>query len=213
MLRLLLVFTALVALLLTGCAGQGSSVTDRPLPATETASPTAVPPTDTPLPEATATQVPPTKTAVEPVTYTNESAGFELDHPASWVPSGEVVLGDRGTVIQFTELGEPRLDATILSWEPVNDLAAFVETRKQAWKASGIAVLSEEELALEGDHRAASFVVETPQGEQAFFLLTPLGGRYLQLSGSGDSDLLKTVARTLRVFAPEPEPGLTNVLN
>jgi len=214
MLRSSFVLLILAGLLLAGCADPGASITDTPLPPTAAAPPTAVPPTATPAPPAaTATTAPLPQHPFEPATYRAESAGFELEYPASWTPSGETVLGDRGSAIQFAELGEPRLDATILSWEPVNDLAAFVDTRKQAWDASGFTVQSAEELVLEGDHKAASFVVQTPEGERVFFLLTPLGGRYLQLSGSGDIDLLKAIASTLRVLAPAPEPGLTNVLN
>ena len=213
MLRCSLIILALAGLLLAGCAGQGIPVTVTPLPPTEASSPTAVPPTETAPPAATATQAPPPQLPFEPATYRAESAGFEMEYPASWTPSGEMVLGERGSSVQFTELGEPRLDATILSWEPVNDLAAFIETRKQAWAASGSTILSTEDLTLAGGHKAATFVLQTPEGGQVFFLITPLGERYLQLSGSGDIDLLKAIARTLRVYAPEPEPGLTNALN
>ena len=208
---LILVF--LVALFLVGCAGGGAALTETPLPPTATVQPTEPSPTATPPPTETPTSTPSAQLSFEPATYVSESAGFELDYPASWTPSGEVALGDRGSGVQFTSGGEPVLDITILRWDPVNDLAAFVDSRKQAWQASGFTILSEDELTLEGDHKAKAFVVQTPTGEQAFFLYTTLGDRYLQLSGNRDLDLLREVAGTLRVLTPEPEPGLTNVLD
>jgi len=206
---LLAIFTVLF---LTGCAAKGEVVTETPLPPTATTQPTDIPPTPEPPPTATSTPVGP-QLSFEPATYTSESAGFELQVPVSWTPSSEVVLGDRGSGVQFTSGGEPALDITILRWDPVNDLAAFVDSRKQAWQASGFTILSEEDLTLEGDHKAKAFVVQTSIGEQAFFLYTTLGDRYLQLGGNRDLDLLREIAGTLRVFTPAAQPGLTNVLD
>jgi hypothetical protein len=183
-----------------------------PSPPTATTQPTDAPPTSEPLPTATSTPPQP-QLSFEPATYRNDSTGFELEFPSSWTPSDEVVLGDRGSSIQFTSQGEPRMDITILRWDPVNDLAAFVDTRKQAWEASGFTIESEEELTLEGDRKAASFVYQTPTGEKTFIAFTPAGDRYLQFSGNSDFDLLKEIVRTVRVLQPDVQPGLTNVLD
>jgi len=94
------------------------------------------------------------------------------------------VLGDRDLAFQFTSGGEPALDITILRWDPVNDLAAFVDSRKQAcslWFYHP----SEEDLTLEGDHKAKAFVCK-PQSASRLSLVHDACDRYLQLGGNRD---------------------------
>lgn len=92
------------------------------------------------------------------------------------------------------------MDVNVLLWDPKNDLDAYIAVRKQAWSASGFDILSEEETMLTGEWRAARFWIQAPE-EQAFFLITTLGERYLVLSGSGDLKLLDEISRTLRPLA------------
>lgn len=134
----------------------------------------------------------------EAATYRNESAGFELDYPATWTYV-EDIYGDRGSGAQFTSSGEIVMSATVYLWDPTNDLDAFVAVRKQAWSASGTTIVSEEEISLAGDHRAIRFVIQTQVGEQAFIMFTTIGERYLELAGSGDLNLLAEIAGTVRM--------------
>jgi hypothetical protein len=95
----------------------------------------------------------------------------------------------------------PRMDATVLNWDPKNDLDAFIDVRKQAWSASGMEVLSEEQYTLMGGHRAVRFLIEGVDGEQALLITTTVGQRYLVLSGTGDLDVLAEIAGTVRVLS------------
>lgn len=139
--------------------------------------------------------------------YINEEAGFALDIPTGWTIN-EVVVGPRGTQIQFLskpELadaavipeGETRVNATIYQWDPKNDLAAYVEHRNTAWEASGFTILEEQPLTLELGLPAVLFTVQTPD-TQTVFLLTALQDSYLEISGEGDLELVKTIAQRLR---------------
>jgi hypothetical protein len=89
------------------------------------------------------------------------------------------------------------MSINVLLWEPTDNLAAYVENRKQGWSASGFEILAEDQKTLYGDWPAASFLVKTPE-EETFYLITTIGRRYLVLGGSGDIGLLEEIARTLR---------------
>ena len=137
------------------------------LPAAATATPL---PTQTSVPAtATATAIPPTETSIpqgklpaapfDADLYANEEAGFAFDYPLGWTVN-EMVVGSRGTQIQFlsdpalAEIArvpenETRLTATIYQWDPKNDLPAYIHHWKEAWTASGIPILEEENLTLE----------------------------------------------------------------
>lgn len=180
--------------------------------------PIAVVPTQTSMP-ATETTAPPTPTAeavsqgklpassFDSQPYINEEAGFALDIPTGWTIN-EVVVGPRGTQIQFLSnpeladaavipAGETRVNATIYDWDPKNDLAAYVQHRKEAWEASGFSIIEEQPLNLELGLPAVLFTVQTPD-TQAVFLLTALNDRYLEISGEGDLELVKTIAQRVR---------------
>ena len=185
------------------------------------------PPTVLPTPlvftikEPTATIIPSETPAIalvsfEPATYRDETAGFELDYPSSWTADPPQVGGDRGYFAQITswsrnpgELPEDiPADGTILSinvllWDPKNALEEFIDVRKQTWADPNSEILLEEEWLLAGDWKAFRFLIQTPE-EEAFFLITTIGERYLLLSGSGNLDLLVEIARTLRPLGMAP---------
>lgn len=204
----------LLAFLLAACRP-----TAAPAP-TATLAPAAAPthtpmPSDTPAPTSTPlpTQTPAPQLSFEAATYQDKDAGFEFDYPSTWTVDPPQIGGGRGYIIQFTSWphapgdisaetppGGTRMDVNVLLWDRKNDLDAYIAVRKQAWSASGFDILSEEESTLAGDWRAVRFRIQAPE-EQAFFLITTLGERYLVLSGSGDLGLLDEISRTLRLLA------------
>ena len=210
-LRVILIMPLFLAL--AACAGQSTAVPETPLAPTATEQATA--PQPTPEPTAAATEQLPAQTeappepalSFEPATYEDELAGFELDYPAEWQLSDQQVLGDRGSQALLTSNGEPRLAITVYLWDPKNDLDAYVDHRRQAWSGSGFSILLEEPLVLEGGHPAMRFVVQTAEGEQAFFFFTTIGERYLELSGTGDPALLAKIAQTVHVLEGESQAG------
>ena len=155
--------------------------------------------------------VPPIPEAFSPkATYQDTANNFEFDYPDSWTfDSGE--QQSRGYYIQFyswdwqpgevvetTPAGETVLSVTVNYWDPREDLEAFVDQRKLAWDASGISILFEERVFLDGEKPAAQFTVQGADGAQAFFLFTTIGEQYLTFSGNGDLGLLADIAHTLR---------------
>lgn len=146
-----------------------------------------------------------------PKIYRIEEIGFEIQYPIDWMVD-EGVLGSRafgasltswqhpaGQIEEVPE-GETITSVTIYQWDPKNVLDAYIQTRmRDAWSASGIQILSEEEIILGGDREAMIFTVrnEADMGE-AFFLAALAGDDYLVLSGSGDLGLLKEIALTGR---------------
>jgi hypothetical protein len=146
-----------------------------------------------------------------PAVYRIEEISFELQYPQEWMVD-EGVLGSRafgasltswqhpaGQIDQVPE-GESTLSLIVYQWDPKNDLDAYLQTRmRDAWTASGIQILSEEEVSLGGDQRAVTFIVSNEADvEEAFFLVTLAGDQYLVLSGTGDLELLKEIALTGR---------------
>ena len=91
-----------------------------------------------------------------------------------------------------------RLDIVVQQWDPKNDLPAFIETRKTAWSASGFTLVAEENWTLPDGRPAASFIVQTTEGEQAYFMFSANDTIYLTLSGSGDLELLDQIGQTVR---------------
>ena len=143
----------------------------------------------------------------ESQTYVDETTGFALDYPADWTATQSMV-GDRGsqTVLSKPELadaadlpaGETRVTVAVNQWEPKNDLAAYVDTRKTAWESSGFTVVEEEEPVLDLGLAAKQFVIQTPDGKQALFLFAAVGDQYVTVSGEGDMNLVKEIASRLR---------------
>lgn len=173
-----------VVIVLAACGGAAPGVTETPLAPsatlTATPPPPAVEPTATVEPTVTPTSAPTAAPlSYQAQTFRYEAAGFVMDVPADWTLPEPMVVGDRGTVVQLSDAAGPRLDVSLQQWDPHHDLAAFIETRKTAWEASGMSILSEEELTLPGGLPAARFVIQTATGEQAFFFFTTAGERYL----------------------------------
>jgi hypothetical protein len=162
-----------------------------------------------PLDDSTST---PASPSYEAAVYRDDSAGFEFDYPASWTLDQNSGGGDRGSVSQLTSwphapgdiaaetpAGGSRMDVTVYSWDPKNDLDAFVASRQQAWEASGIGVQSQEGWGeANGPVNILIQVLGADQKETALFLFTTAGDRYLVLSGSGDLKLLEEIFRSLR---------------
>jgi len=172
---------------------------------------TLPPPVETEAPAiptepATAPKLP--APSFESQVYLNETAGFALDYPAGWTVN-EQVIGPRGSQVQFLsspELAEAatlpegatRVTASINQWDPNNDLAAYIATRKTAWESSGFTILAEEPLTLELGLPAVQFTVQTPDGLTTVFLVAALGDQYLTLSGEGDLELVQEIVQRLR---------------
>jgi hypothetical protein len=178
--------------------------TQTSVPATQTPTPTALPPTPT------ETTVPQSKLPAPPFdaeTYINAEAGFAFEYPTGWTVN-EMLVGPRGTQIQFVsspELAEAalvpadqtRLSATIYQWDPKNDLDAYVQHWKEAWSASGFTLLEEQPLTLELGLPAVQFMVQTPES-QVLFLVTALEDQYLVIAGEGNLELAEQIVQRLR---------------
>ena len=143
----------------------------------------------------------------ESVTYINEEVGFALDYPAGWTVT-ETVLGERGKQIQFLsppELADmailpenaARLTAIVYQWDPKNDLAAYIATRKAAWESSGFIIVEELSLVLDLGLNAVQFELKTPDSS-AVVLIAALGDQYLVLTGEGNLPLVKEIVQRLR---------------
>lgn len=178
------------------------------IPATETQVPPT--PTEAPTQELAASEAPLGKLPAAPFNsepYVNEAAGFALDVPSGWTTT-EMIVGDRGTQIQFLsspKLAEAatipsdhtRVTAVIYQWDPKNDLAAYVEQRKTAWRASGFSIVEEQERTLELGLQAVQLRVQTPEAEVEY-LIAALNDRYLVLSGEGNLELAKQIMERVR---------------
>ena len=219
MFRLRLILPLALAILLAACAGPGA-ITSTPgeTPIDQSTLAPITVPTAEPTIEPTVEQptaLPPTEApslSFESATYRDESAGFAFEYPAAWEVVDLGSLGDRGSGAQLVLNGEPQLNITLFLWDPKKDLSAWVAHRKEAWSASGFDILTEEELVLPGGERAARFVVQAPD-EQALFFFTPVGDRYLELSGTGDLDLLKEITSTVRLLQPQTAITIEEQLN
>lgn len=144
----------------------------------------------------------------ESQTYINESVGFALEYPAGWTVN-EQIIGPRGTQVQFlsapdiAELatvpaGATRVTLMIYQWEPKNDLAAFLETRKVAWDASGFTILDEEPITLDLGLDAVRITLQSTDGVAVPYLFAAIGDQYLSISGEGDLVLVEEMMRYLR---------------
>ena len=198
---MILMFTLLI-LITTACAPTATSVPvdSAVVPATEEPVLTSVPteaPANPKLPAP----------SFESQTYINEEIGFALDYPVGWTVT-ETVLGDRGKQIQFLSAPEladmsilpenaARLTATVDQWDPKNDLAAYIATRKSAWESSGFTIVEELPLVLDLGLNAVQFEIKTPDSSSAV-LITTLRDQYLVLSGEGNLPLVKEILQRLR---------------
>jgi hypothetical protein len=169
--------------------------------------------TPAPTPEATPTPHVEPDYSFEPVTYHDEESGFELLHPSSWSTPGGQILGSRGYGMSFLESDEIKMSVTVYRWDPKRDLAAWSEHRELAWTGSSGAIVSKEEVILQGGQVALAYVIESVAGEDAFFLLTTIGDRYFELAGSSDLELLAEIASTVRIPQIDPPPPIVDDLD
>ena len=144
----------------------------------------------------------------ESQTYVNEAAGFALDYPAGWTVKEDTV-GSRGSEtlllstpeiagLETIPAGQTRVALTVYQWDPKNDLAAFVATRKTAWESSSFTILDEEPLTLDLGLSAVRFTVQSPDGVTSLFMFAAIGDQYLSLSGEGDRALVQEITQYLR---------------
>jgi hypothetical protein len=177
--------------------------TDPPVP-THTPAPTL--PTDLPRPTLTST---PTKAPLSfsPASYKDDTAGFELDYPSGWTLKPKTIIGSRGSQAQLFSPGSSaetlaaggtRIGITIYQWDPKNDLASYATHRRTAWDASGMTLVSQAGFDLQDGRKAMSFVLQSPDKSQVFFLFTTVGQDYLEISGEGNLALAEEIARTMR---------------
>ena len=177
-------------------------------------APTADVPTVPVVPLPTATLEP---TAVPlsftPNTYKAEAAGIELDYPSDWTTTPIKEVGTRGSTGQLFSPGSTaanlaeggsRVGITIYLWDPKNDLAAYVTHRKTAWEGGGSSIVKESSGDLLDGRKYMSFIVQAPDKQQAFFLLTGLGEKYLEISGEGNLALAEEIAHTVRPLNYKP---------
>jgi len=201
-------FVFLISLLIvTGLACSLLNVPSPIEPSTDTAQ-AIITETMEVIPTPTETPVP--QPAFEATTYRDEETGFEFDYPTGWAfdPGEHQSRGyyvqfyswdwHPGDVIETIPAGETILSVTVNYWDPKNDLKAFVDQRKTGWEVSGISILSEEHITLDGERNATQFIVRGADGAQAFFLFTTVGEQYLTFSGNGDLELLADIAHTLQ---------------
>jgi hypothetical protein len=200
----ILLALSLIVILLSACAAPGTTVpafVETELPAV----PTNTEPPPAPTGEVSAPKLP--AASFESQTYLDEKFGFAFEYPLGWTVA-EPMFSERATQVQFLSSPElvnmpslpadaTRLSATVYQWDPKNDLAAYVATRKTAWESSGFTILEEQQLVLELGLPAVQFTVQTPEAV-VVFLITAIGDQYLELSGEGDLELVKEIVQRVR---------------
>ena len=191
-----------LVLVLAACAPAAPNTPTTPvIPTTPPAkTATAFPlPTQTPAPVATTT--PPAGNI-----YTDSTTGFQLTYPAGWTLDPNKVIGSRasqalllspGTTAEKLADGGSRVAIVVYSWDPKNDLSAYLAKRKAAWDASGSKIIEESTLSLAGAHPAEGLIVQSTDGQKSFILITTAGEKYLEIVGEGDLAVAKEIALTL----------------
>lgn len=168
---------------------------------------TAAPETSQPdQPQPTA--VPTQQFSFSPAFYQEESAGIQLAYPSDWTISPHERIGERGaqaallspgSSLEQVAAGGARIILTTYTWDPKNDLDAYIAQRKTAWEASGFKVSGEDQFTLVDTRLVKIFTVETTGDEKALFAFTNAGDDYLQLFGDGDLALCEGIIRSAAV--------------
>ena len=193
--RLFVIFTVVVSMLVA-CMPTAPAETEAPVPASPTLEVSLEPQGKMAAP------------SFESQPYVDEANGFMLDYPVGWTVK-QTMSGERGSqsvLLSAPEVadlealppGATRIGVTLNQWDPKNDLAAFVESRKTAWSASGFTILSEEHLTLDLGLDAVRFTVQTTDSLTAIFQFSVVDDQYLTLSGEGDLTLAAEIMNYLR---------------
>lgn len=220
--RLLLICMTTAAITIAGCLNQapGDPADSDLTPAMDASgAATAVvptpPPTDTPAPTPTNTYPPPAVLSYLPKLFEDMDGYFILYYPNDWSEGfGEqqsrgyfrqLISWDRslGTSIENQPEGGTYMQITMFLWEPTGDLDAYLAARHPGREGSGNTVLSQQELTVDGQ-RAVTFIVQSDFGGDPYFIfLMAVGDRYLEISGSGNFQLLAEISMTVQVMAGE----------
>ncbi len=180
--------------------------------APDVASPVASAPVEIPSPPST-TPPKPTALSFVPTVYKDESNGFELDYPSGWTVVPNTPIGSRGATAQLSSPGSTaetladggsRVNVTIYLWDPKNDLAAYVNHRRTAWLGSVMTIVKESGGDFVDGSKYATFVVQSSVKQKAFFLITTIGDKYLEISGEGNLMLVEEIALTFRRAGSKP---------
>ena len=164
---------------------------------------TGIPETEQPTPTA----VPVQELSFSPAFYLDEDAGIEFAYPVGWTVTPREQIGERGaqaallspgSTIERVAAGGARIILTTYTWDPKNDLDAYISQRKIAWEASGFKVLAQEEYTLEDYRKVVTFTVENMEGNEGLFTFLTSGEDYLHLFGDGDLSLCKEILSSLR---------------
>jgi hypothetical protein len=211
-LRLILPAFVLTA---AACAPAAAPVMPTLLDQPTATAPAGVAPTPAPAePQPTETSQPtaeaqPTAGALSftPALYDASAAGYQLEYPSDWTAVPITETGSRASQGQLFSPGSSadalaeagtRMAMTVYEWDPKGNLAAFVEQRTTAWQASGFTIAKHDEGNLQNGQPYSSFVIQTPDNHEAFFLFTTLGEKYLEISGEGNLVLAEEIAKTVR---------------
>jgi hypothetical protein len=180
-------------------------------------------PTATALPTATETAAAPTASAtpeavVSPftsATYRDEANGFKLDYPVEWNNIGGEAQS-RGSYVQIVSwqqqgggiseipAGGSLLQIALYVWDPIGDLDARIQMRRDSFLASGITMLEEGMVTLSGGATVYRILMQAADGSQSLVYLGVVGDLYLELSGSGDIAILDASMATLRIDGVTP---------
>jgi hypothetical protein len=171
-----------------------------------TAAPSMPQPTEASQPSAEAQ---PTGAALSftPALYDASAAGYQLEYPSDWTAVPVTESGSRasqgelfspGSSADGLAEGGTRMAMTVYEWDPKSNLPAFVDQRRAAWQSSGFSIVKDASGTLANGNPFASFVIQTPDNHQAFFLFTTLGEKYLEISGEGNLALAEEIARTVK---------------
>ena len=145
-----------------------------------------------------------------PATYRDDLNGFELDYPAEWnIIGGE--SQSRGSYVQIVSWqqegsgfdaipeGGSVLQIALYAWDPVGDLDARVQMRRDNFLASGNTILEEGTLTLPSGVTVFRVLLQATDGSQAIVYLGVVADLYLELSGNGDIPILDASLATLRI--------------
>ncbi len=203
----------ILIVLLTACSPALTPQTGQTPPPAPMTEPTSVPlDTGMPVPPSDgepATAVPEMIVA-DTLFHTDETYAYTFDYPVEWMLD-PVTFGARAPggyqltswphepgMVSEVPAGGTIMNILVQLWDPKADLPAFIAQRKADWDASGIEIVSEADVTLASGQPAKEFVTVASDGSSGYFLFSVIGEDYLVVSGNGDIELIRLVARSLR---------------